>query len=326
MVELHHDLEKVREFYSSFDQPAIVGIEASSRAGWFENMFDSTEHTLLVGDAYKIRKRSESRHKNDRLDAELILNLLMDGKFPAIWRRSKEQNQILDTLRVRLKLVGHRTAIYNRLQSLAHSVGLPKGKMKNVSFQDRLKAADMDEADDLQREILFGLLESYNRHIAELERWLDDKAENDDRTALLMTQKGVGYLTALALVNTIGDVSRFEKVPKQVTNFIGYDSMDKSSAGKRRFGAISKAGSPLVRFMIGQAAQIAIRYDPKLKAFHKRLSRRKPKAVAKTATARKLLVKLSIMLRDNISAQEFDRRGSAVGNARRSAGSEMTDA
>ena len=145
MVELHHDLEKVREFYSSFDQPAIVGIEASSRAGWFENMFDSTEHTLLVGDAYKIRKRSESRHKNDRLDAELILNLLMDGKFPAIWRRSKEQNQILDTLRVRLKLVGHRTAIYNRLQSLAHSVGLPKGSRhgrgRRSSARDSVRTA-----------------------------------------------------------------------------------------------------------------------------------------------------------------------------------------
>ncbi len=325
-VELHHDLEKVREFYSSFNQPAIIGIEASSRAGWFENMIDSTGHTLLVGDAYKIRKRSESRHKNDRRDAELILNLLLNDKFPAIWRRSKEQNEILDILRVRLKLVGHRTAVYNRLQSLAHSVGLPKGKMKNVSFQDRLKAADMDEAGDLQRRHLFELLESLTRHISELERWLRDKAKKDDRVQLLLTQKGVGYLTALALVNTIGDVSRFDRVPKQVTNFIGYDSMDKSSAGKRRFGAISKAGSPLVRFQLGQAAQIAIRYDPKLKAFHKRLARRKPKAVAKTAAARKLLVKLSIMLRDNISAQEFDRRGSAVGNARRSAGSEMTDA
>ena len=103
------------------------------------------------------------------------------------------------------------------------------------------------------------LLEAFNRHIAELEQWLGSKSDSDPQVHLLMTQKGVGYLTALALVNTLGDVSRFERVPKQVTNFIGYDSMDQSSAGKRRFGGISKAGSPLVRFMIGQAAQTAIR-------------------------------------------------------------------
>jgi hypothetical protein len=61
-----------------------------------------------------------------------------------------------------------------------------------------------------------------------------------------------------------------------------------------------------------------------LKSFYKRLSKKKPKAVAKTAAARKLLVKLSIMLRDNITADEFDRRGRAVGDARLNAGSEMT--
>jgi len=52
------------------------------------------------------------------------------------------------------------------------------------------------------------------------------------------------------------------------------------------------------------------------KAFYKRLVKKKLKPVAKTATARKLLVKLTIMLRDNITAQEFDLRGRTVGNAR----------
>ena len=64
------------------------------------------------------------------------------------------------------------------------------------------------------------------------------------------------------------------------------------------------------------SALIAARFDAKLKGFHKRLAKKKPKAVAKTATARKLLVKLSIMLRDNITADEFDQRGRTVGNAR----------
>ncbi len=80
----------------------------------------------------------------------------------------------------------------------------------------------------------------------------------------------------------------------------------------------------MLRFHLGQASQIAVRSDAKLKAFYKRLSKRKPRAVAKTATARKLLVKLSIMLRDSITAEEFDLRGRTVGNARRIAGSEMT--
>ena len=315
-VTLHHDLEKVKEFYSSFPKPSVIGIEASSRALWFEKLMDETGHKLLVGNPEKIRKRALSRHKNDRLDAELILTLLLRDEFPAVWRRSSEANQIMDILRLRQKLVSARTTIYNRLQALAHSACLPKGRMKTLHYQLMLKEAELDEGGELQRSHLFDLLEDHNQHILDIERWLKSKAKDDKRVGLLMTQSGVGYLTALAVVNVLGDISRFDRVAKQVTNFVGYDSLDKSTGGKRRFGSISKKGSPLLRFLLGQAAMIAIRQDIRLRTFYKRLAKRKPKPVVKVATARKLLVKLSIMLRDNISAQEFDRRGSTVGNAR----------
>ena len=57
--------------------------------------------------------------------------------------------------------------------------------------------------------------------------------------------------------------------------------------------------------------------DPQLKSFSKRLGKKKPKAVVKTAVARKLVVKLAIMLRDEITAAEFDQRGRTAGDARR---------
>lgn len=322
--DLPHDRERVREFYGSLGEPAVVGIEASSRAPWFETLLAEAGHQLMVGNPTLIRKRAVSRHKNDRRDAALILELLLRGEFPSLWRRSPENDQILEVLRLRHGLVGQRTALYNRLQALAHAAGMAKGKMKSPAYRERLRAAPLDEAGAMRREHLFLLVEGLSRQIAEFESWLKGKAEADDRVALLLTQKGVGYLTALAMVNTIGDVTRFARVAKQVTSFVGLDSLEKSSAGKTRFGRISKGGSPLLRYQLGQAAQIVIRYDEKLKSFYRRLEKKKPKGVAKTAAARKLLVKLSIMLRDSIPAAEFDRRGRAVGNARGSAGSEMT--
>ena len=322
--DLAHDLERVREFYSSLPEPAIVGVEASARAIWFENMIFETKHTLLVGNPVLIRKRATSRHKNDRRDAELILELLMRDEFPALWRRPPASNQVLEILRLRLSLVRQRTQVYNRLQALAHNVGLPKGRIRTAAFQMVVKAVEMDEAGDLSRSQYFILLGSFNERIAQLEEWLKKKAVADKSVQLLLTQKGVGYLTALATVHTLGDVSRFTRVSKQAVSFAGFDPLERSSAGKTRFGSVSKAGSPLLRFQLGQAANMAARLDPKLKSFHKRLAKKKPKAVAKTAAARKLLVKLAIMLRDNITADEFDRRGRTVGNARFTAGSEMT--
>jgi len=319
-IDLVHDLEKVREFYRSLPEPAVIGIEASARAAWFENMLFESKHTLLVGNPVLIRKRATSRHKNDRRDAELILDLLMKGEFPALWRRPPESNQILEILRLRSALVRQRTQVYNRLQALAHNVGLPKGRIRTAAFQALVKAADMDEAGQLSRSQNFALLASLGERISELEEWLKGKAD-EERVQLLQTQKGVGYLTSLTVVHTLGDVTRFGRLAKQVAAFTGLDPLDQSSAARIKYGHVSKAGSPLLRFQLGQAAQIAARSDVRLKSFYKRRAKKKPKAVAKTATSRKLLVKLAIMLRDNITADEFDRRGRTVGDARRSAGS-----
>ncbi|MEP6705541.1 MAG: IS110 family transposase [Acidobacteriota bacterium] len=318
--DLVNDPEIVREFYSSLPEPAIVGIEASARATWFEELLFETGHKLFVGNPVLIRKRATSRHKNDRRDAELILELLLRKEFPDIWRRPPESDQILEMLRLRQTLVRQRTQAYNRLQALAHDVGLPKGRIRTISFQKLLKAAELNEVSSIRRDHLFSLAGKLSEQIAELDEWLKKKAETDDAVQLLLSQKGVGYLTALVTAHTVGDVSRFRRLSKQIASFAGLDPVEKSSAGRVRFGSISKSGSRLLRYHLGLAAQIASRSDAKLKSFYKRLAKKKPKAVAKTAAARKLLVKLSIMLRDRITADEFDRRGRTVGNARETTG------
>jgi transposase len=322
-VDLKHDLDKVREFYAGLSEPAIVGIEASAKMSWFESMLTDTGHKLYVGNPVLIRKRATSRHKNDRRDAELILELLMRDEFPAIWRRPTESNQVIEIMGLRQSLVRQRTQVYNRLQALAHSIGMPKSRMKTAAVQTVFKAAGMDETDSMRREHLFLLIEQLDGQIDELSEWLKKKAEENSSARLLQTQMGVGYLTALVTVHTLGDVTRFKKVSKGVVSFAGLDPREMSSAGRARFGAITKAGSPMLRHHLGQAVMTATRYDLRLKAFYKRLAKKKPKAVARTAASRKLLVKLAIMLRDGITAEEFDRRGRTVGNARNIARSEM---
>jgi len=118
-----------------------VGIEASSKAGWFEKLILEAGHKLVVGNPVLIRKSAPSRHKNDRRDAEHILDLLLTGRFPEIWRRPRESSEILEVLRLRSGLVRQRTQIYNRLQALAKNVGMPKAKMSNAGVQKVLREA-----------------------------------------------------------------------------------------------------------------------------------------------------------------------------------------
>lgn len=80
---LDHQRDDVRVFYTQFPVPAIVGLEATGYARWFHRLLESLGHRLLVGDAYVIRKCALRRQKNDRRDAELLLDLLLHGDFPA---------------------------------------------------------------------------------------------------------------------------------------------------------------------------------------------------------------------------------------------------
>ena len=322
-VTLKHDHVVIRAFYAALP-PGVVGIEATTPADWFAALVRETGHELWVGNPAKIRARARSRHKSDRRDAELLYDLLRTGEFPRLWRREHTSQQVLDILHLRHRLVRQRTQVYNRLQALAHRGGLPKGRVKTPSFQTTLKACVVDDAQAIVRTQWFNLLEQLDTQIAELELWLHKQTKGDAAVQRLLTQKGVGELTALTVVHTLGDVQRFPRLGKQIVAFAGLDPLERSSAGKTRFAGISKQGSALLRFQLGQAANIAARYEGKLKSHFKKLAKKKPRAVAKTATARKLLVKLAIMLRDEITAAEFEDRGRTVGNARGSARSEMT--
>ena len=75
-----------------------------------------------------------------------------------------------------------------------------------------------------------------------------------------MTQPGVGPITALAFVVTIGEVSRFAR-SKQLASYLGLIPSEHSSGSKRRLGSISKQGNVFLRTLLVEAAQSAVRHD-----------------------------------------------------------------
>src|SRR5215216_7326360 len=116
--------EALRKFYSALGGPVIVGLEASGYTPWFEQLLEELGHQVWLGDATEIRRRARRRQKNDRRDAELILELLLHDEFPRLHRPTPESREILRMLRYRHKLVKVRTIGKNSLQSLSLQAGL----------------------------------------------------------------------------------------------------------------------------------------------------------------------------------------------------------
>jgi transposase len=110
----------------------------------------------------------------------------------------------------------------------------------------------------------------------------------DGRARILTTIPGVGYYTALLLVAEIGDVNRFPDAEK-LCSYAGLVPSVRRSGGSTVHGHITKEGSRWMRWGLTEAVHSHLRYDTELTRFHKRLVLRKPRQVATTATARKML-------------------------------------
>ncbi|MCU1264554.1 MAG: transposase [Acidobacteria bacterium] len=161
------------------------------------------------------------------------------------------------------------------------------------------------------------LLETLDQRILETMLWLKQQSQGDERISRLRTHPGIGLLTSLGIVHTLWPVSRFSN-PRKVTAYAGLEPMERSSAERKHFLGISKAGSRLLRYLVVEAAHTAVKKDDDLKRFYQRLAARRGRPKAKVATGRKLLVRSYIMLRDEIDYAEFQRRAVAARLARQS--------
>lgn len=312
----HEQKDELRKFYSQFGGRVVVGLEASGYSPWFEQLLEELGHEVWLGDATEIRRRARRRQKNDRRDAELILELLMHGEFPRIHRPTYESREILRMLRYRHKLVKVRTLTKNSLQALAIQSGLSRqAKLFTRQGKTQLTAVIMSPVMSRQRMQWLELLDHLDQRITETEWWLNQEARKDPRVSLLRTHPGLGLLSALGIVHTLIPVTRFPN-QRHVAAYGGFDPMERSSADKKRCLGISKAGSRLLRFLLVEATQTAVKTDPDLKRFYRRLSQRRGKAKAKVAVARKLLIRGYIMLRDEITYTEFRQRAVAARLAR----------
>jgi transposase len=124
---LLHEGTAVREFYSQLPHPVLVGIEAIGPMQWFLDLLQELGIECQVGDASKIRAADPRKQKHDRRDAELILKLLVEKRFPAIWLPSKELLDLRALLLHRHQWVRLRTRIQNALQAIALANGLRRG-------------------------------------------------------------------------------------------------------------------------------------------------------------------------------------------------------
>jgi transposase len=212
---------------------------------------------------------------------------------------SLEERDVRQLLVHRHKQVQARTRVKNQLQALALSQGVQKKwKLWTQAGRAELEQLELLPYAAERRQQLLRSLDRLEVEIAGLQRQVEAEAGRRPAAVKLMTHPGVGPVTALAMVLTLGPAQRFAG-GKQVGSYFGLIPSERSSGGRQRLGRISKQGSSFLRFLLVEAGQSAVRYDAELGRFYRRLAARKHRALAKVAVARKLATRLYLMLRED---------------------------
>jgi transposase len=156
------------------------------------------------------------------------------------------------------------------------------------------------------------LLDRLDPTIEELTVAIEQEAKKRPEVLRLMTHPCVGPLTAMAFVLMIGTPERFH-CGKQIGSYVGLIPSEDSSAGRQRLGHISKQGNALLRFLLVEAAQAAVRCDSDWRHRYLHLAMRRERRIAKVAMARRLAVRLYWMWRNGWEYAQSVQFGSYAG-------------
>jgi len=310
---LAHPAEAEKFYRALVGQKVRVGMEASGHARWFERLVAELQFELRIGDAAEIRTKRVRKQKTDRQDAQLILRLLLEDRFPQIWVPSWENRDLRQLLWHRHRMVQGRTRIMNQLQAVALNEGLRcKKKLWREHGRQQLESFRLAPWATRRRRDLLDLLDRLTPTMAELSHAIEQEVEKCPAAQRLRTHPGVGSLTALAFVLIIGEVNRF-RCGKQVASYLGLVPLEESRGNRRRLGHITKQGSSMMRFLLVEAAQVTVRSLPEWRSKYLHLVLRRGRKIAKVAIARRLGVHLFWMMRKEWNYQQLKKFGSHAG-------------
>jgi len=313
---LEHGTGEAEKFYRELKRRGVqvrVGIEASGHTRWFERLLTELAMELWIGNPVKIAAQRVRKQKTDREDARLLLQLLREDRFPKLWVPNPENRDLRQLLLHRHRLVQMRTRVKNQLHAIAMNEGVQrKSRLWSKTGRVQLESFALAPWTARRRQDLLELLDQLTPQIAELSQAVEQAAARRPEVQRLMAHPGVGPITALAFVLILGTPDRF-RCGKQVGSYLGLIPCEDSSAGKQRLGHLSKQGNTLLRYLLVEAAQSAVRCDPEWRRRFIHLAMRRQRNIAIAAMARKLAVSLYWLWRKAQDPPAAPQSGSHVG-------------
>ena len=296
--------ERVRAFFDSLRAQAepeggfVAILEICGFNDWLLEMLEEygCSETVII------RPEKRSKKKTDRRDAAALGELLwvnrsrlLQGKPVYQLRRvqppTPQERQDRQLTGLRRRLTQLRTKAINRVQHILMRHNLqqecPTKGIQTIKAKEWLSKLALDWMDRLEMDQLLAQWTLLDEQLAEVNKRIEERQNKNDVAHIVASIPSMGAYSSLAVASRIGPIDRFPRA-KSLANFWGLTPGCRNSGETDRPGSITKQGSAMVRYILGQLVARLLRHDPYLKQWYQRIKKRRGSKIARVAVMRRV--------------------------------------
>ena len=296
--------------------PFQAVVEATASYEWLVELIEPIADHVVLAHPGKIYEIAHSKKKTDSHDAFVLAEKLLEGKVPPAHRPTPRQRQHRALVRHRQFLKQSATALKNKMRRIAADYNADRKDLFTAKGWESLAQVKLSDADRFVLDQLHAQWRSLEDQVLDVAKHLKEfaaqaPAKEAEARAKLRTILGIGPVTIDVIVSELGDVGRFHSA-KAVCAYAGLVPGVRQSSDKRKDLPITKAGSPILRWALVEAAWRAKRHSAAWRRVYEGVRKRAGGKKAIVAVARRLLCVLYTMLRDGTN-YDFIKVGSHTG-------------
>lgn len=297
----HDQREELLTYFSQFERETSVALEATRNWYWLVDLLQEQGLDVKLVHAKKARIIAESTIKTDKVDARTLAHLNRCNFLPEAYIASPEIRSERELLRYHISLIKIQSSIKNRIHAILSKHNIQHGftDLFGRAGREYLKTLTLPSIFSLELNGYLVILDQVAAILQQANKEIKQHCRACPEAELLTTAPGIGNYGALLLAAEIADINRFSTV-KKFCCYGGTAASTHQSANTEYHGHIIKDSNKYIRFVVLEAVVHAIKQDPKIFRFYKKIERKQGKKKARIATARKLLVIIYYMLKNRV--------------------------
>lgn len=259
---------------------------------------------IIVNPADVPTTDKEKKHKTNNVDSRKLARSLRNGELKGIYIPSRTAQEDRSLVRSRHALVGKQTRCKNQIKSLLsfYGIQLPEDivdRYWSARYVAWLKSLEFSTPSGTATlKMLLEELTFLRDSILRTTKAIKVLARTEPyavNVKNLSSIYGISTLVAMILLTEIICIDRFRSLD-HLASFVGLVPGEHSSGDESTDMGITNRKNPFLRWILTEAAWVAIRHDESLALDFDRLAKRMPKNQAIVRIARKLLNRVRFVL------------------------------